>query len=143
TCKLFQSIGGYSADLSTDSGIKHQSLAVAVESPTRVEEEAYQRRQREQSEKDRYEAARGEPPANAERRSGRVARVKAGGSLGYLNLRSGPGQSYGVVTRIPAGADGVVLGGRCVNARDGKSAYPFCTVTWRGHVGWVSSNGLE
>jgi hypothetical protein len=30
TCKLFQSIGGYSADQSTDSGIKHQILAVTV-----------------------------------------------------------------------------------------------------------------
>ena len=36
TCKLFQSIEGYSDDQSTDSGIKHQTLAVAV--PPRLNE---------------------------------------------------------------------------------------------------------
>jgi len=36
TCKLFQSIGGYSADQSTDSGIKHQTLALGV--PPRLNE---------------------------------------------------------------------------------------------------------
>jgi hypothetical protein len=69
--------------------------------------------------------------------------VKREVSLGYLNLRSGPGQDQKVLARIPAGATGVVLAGSCVPPRDSASGYPFCLVEWNGLRGWVSSNGLE
>lgn len=70
-------------------------------------------------------------------------RIKRDISLGYLNLRSGPGQDQKVLVRIPAGSTGVVMRGRCVAPKDSTSAYPFCLVEWNGYEGWVSSNGLE
>jgi hypothetical protein len=69
--------------------------------------------------------------------------VKRDVSLGYLNLRSGPGQDQKIVARIPAGSTGVVMTGSCIAPRDGSSAYPFCMVEWNGLQGWVSSSGLE
>ncbi len=69
--------------------------------------------------------------------------VKREVSLGYLNLRSGPGQDQKVLARIPAGTTGVVVTGSCIAPRDGSSSYPFCPVEWNGLRGWVSSNGLE
>jgi hypothetical protein len=69
--------------------------------------------------------------------------VKRGVSLGYLNLRAGPGQDDKVLTRIPAGTTGVVMKGACVMPIDSNSTYPFCFVEWNGQRGWVSSNGLE
>jgi len=70
-------------------------------------------------------------------------KIKRDISLGYLNLRSGPGQDQKVLVRIPAGSTGVVMRGRCVAPKDSTSAYPFCLVEWNGYEGWVSSNGLE
>jgi hypothetical protein len=70
-------------------------------------------------------------------------RIKRDISLGYLNLRSGPGQDQKVLVRIPAGSTGVVMRGRCIAPKDSTSAYPFCLVEWNGYEGWVSSNGLE
>ncbi len=70
-------------------------------------------------------------------------RIKRDVSLGYVNLRSGPGQDQKVLIRIPAGSTGVVMRGRCVAPKDNASAYPFCLVEWNGYEGWVSSNGLE
>jgi len=70
-------------------------------------------------------------------------RIKRDISLGYLNLRSGPGQDQKVLVRIPAGSTGVVMRGRCITPKDSTSAYPFCLVEWNGYEGWVSSNGLE
>ena len=70
-------------------------------------------------------------------------KIKRDISLGYLNLRSGPGQDQKVLVRIPAGSTGVVMRGRCITPKDSTSAYPFCLVEWNGYEGWVSSNGLE
>ena len=70
-------------------------------------------------------------------------KIKRDISLGYLNLRSGPGQDQKVLVRIPAGSTGVVMRGRCIAPKDSTSAYPFCLVEWNGYEGWVSSNGLE
>jgi TIR domain-containing protein len=70
-------------------------------------------------------------------------RIKREVSLGYLNLRSGPGQDQKVLVRIPAGSTGVVMRGRCVAPKDNTSSYQFCLVEWNGYEGWVSSNGLE
>ena len=69
--------------------------------------------------------------------------VKYGVSLGYLNLRSGPGQNEKVLAHIPAGTHGVIMIGTCVAPTDSKSEYPFCHVKWKELDGWVSSNGLE
>ena len=69
--------------------------------------------------------------------------VKREVSLGYLNLRAGPGQDQSVVARIPAGAAGVAVTGSCAPPKNGASGYPFCPVEWNGLRGWVSSNGLE
>jgi hypothetical protein len=74
---------------------------------------------------------------------GAVKSVKLDVSLGYLNLRGGPGQDQTVIDRIPAGATGIVVIGSCVPSADGRSRYPFCPVEWNGQRGWVSSSGLE
>ena len=50
-----------------------------------------------------------------------------------LNLRSGPGTSFGVLTVLPAGAI-VTLTGQTQNG--------FRSVTWGGFTGWVSSTYL-
>jgi uncharacterized protein YraI len=60
---------------------------------------------------------------------------------GYLNMRSGPGQKHDIITSIPAGSE--VQRGSCVQADDGISTFPWCKVRWNGHIGWVSSGGLE
>jgi hypothetical protein len=64
-------------------------------------------------------------------------------SLGYMNLRSGPGQDQKILARIPAGSTGVTVTGACMAPKDSASVYPFCPVEWNGLQGWVSSNGLE
>jgi hypothetical protein len=69
--------------------------------------------------------------------------VKRDVSLGYLNLRIGPGQDQAVLAKIPAGTRGVYETGACVPPKDHISSYPFCPVDWDGLRGWVSSNGLE
>ena len=133
-CRLFQTIGGYSTDQDTDSAIKHQNT-----------EDASNHLQ--QAEPPLAPAIAPQPQAKAPSNSVSpqkvIKRVKRDVSLGYLNLRSGPGQNYDVVIRVPAGAGGVILSGRCASSHDGKSAFPFCLVEWSGHAGWVSSNGLE
>ena len=71
-----------------------------------------------------------------------VARaVKRNVSLGYLNLRTAPGQDEAVVVRIPAGATAMV--GGCVRPNDGVSRYSFCRAGYRGMKGWASANGFE
>jgi hypothetical protein len=71
-----------------------------------------------------------------------VARaVKRNVSLGYLNLRTAPGQDEAVVVRIPAGATAMV--GGCVRPNDGVSRYSFCRAEYRGMKGWASANGFE
>jgi hypothetical protein len=83
-------------------------------------------------------------PAKLAAPAGAVSkRVKRDVSLGYLNMRGGPGQNYQVITRIPAGSSGIAVTGACASAKDRLSAFPFCQVEWNGHQGWVSSNGLE
>jgi hypothetical protein len=84
-----------------------------------------------------------ESPTNGGPDTSVTKSVKQEVSLGYLNLRSGPGQNQKVVTRIPGGATGVVLIEPCVPPNDGISTFPFCHVEWKGYQGWVSSNGLE
>jgi uncharacterized protein YraI len=64
-------------------------------------------------------------------------------SEGYLNMRTGPGQQHPIVAAIPAGTGDVVLAGRCVDPNDGISTYQWCPVRWNGHIGWVSSGGLQ
>lgn len=71
-----------------------------------------------------------------------VARaVKRNVSLGYLNLRTAPGQDEAVVARIPAGATAMV--GSCVRPNDGVSRHSFCRAEYRGMKGWASANGFE
>jgi hypothetical protein len=70
-------------------------------------------------------------------------KVKRDVAVGYLDLRKGPGQSYQLVTRIPAGANGVTVTGACATAKDGPSAFQYCQVLWYRYQGWVASNGLE
>lgn len=75
--------------------------------------------------------------------AGATKRVKKGVSLGYLNMRSGPGTQHTVVTQIPAGSGGVRLTNTCAQSSDRTSRYAYCLVEWRGNRGWVSINGLE
>jgi hypothetical protein len=69
-------------------------------------------------------------------------KVRRDVALGYLDLRKGPGQNYQLVTRIPAGANGVTVTGACASAKE-LSAFPFCQVLWYRYQGWVASSGLE
>jgi hypothetical protein len=70
-------------------------------------------------------------------------RIKQGVSHGYQNMRSGPGQSHGIVAQIPAGTGGIAAAGGCQDPDDGKSRYVWCKYSWQGLTGWMSSNGLE
>lgn len=70
-------------------------------------------------------------------------RIKDNVSLGYMNLRTGPGLNQAIITRVPAGTNGVLVRGPCVPASDKESRYPFCPVEWNGYTGWISSSGLE
>jgi hypothetical protein len=70
-------------------------------------------------------------------------KVKRDVALGYLDLRKGPGQNYQLVTRIPAGANGVTVTGACAAAKGGLGAFPYCQVLWYRYQGWVASSGLE
>jgi hypothetical protein len=69
-------------------------------------------------------------------------KVKRDVALGYLDLRKGPGQNYQLVTRIPAGANGVTVTGACASSKE-LSAFPYCQVLWYRYQGWVASSGLE
>jgi hypothetical protein len=133
-CRLFQTISGYSTDQDTDSAIKHQNTDDASNHPQQAEPPLAP------AIAPQLQAT---APASSVSPQKVIKRVKQDVSLGYLNLRSGPGQNYDVVTRVPAGAGGVIFSGRCATPHDGKSAFPFCLVEWSGHVGWISSNGLE
>ena len=68
-------------------------------------------------------------------------RIAAGVSEGILNMRSGPGQDHKLVVSIPANSRGVVVK-TCRDSDDGRSRYKWCKARWRGHTGWLSSNGL-
>ncbi len=59
-------------------------------------------------------------------------------SQGIQNMRSGPGTNFPLVTSMPAGATGVLVG-QCRPAQDRRSAHPWCEVNWRGHSGWTSA----
>jgi uncharacterized protein YraI len=50
-------------------------------------------------------------------------------ATGNVNMRTGPGTSYGIITTIPAGAPIQLLG--CPG---------WCQVIYAGRQGWVSSN---
>ena len=128
TCKEFQTVAGYIPDHVSDSGVKRQ-VRITVAEPPLAPAVTPQLETR--------------LPTNPLSPPVITKRVKRDVSLGYLNLRSGPGQNFDILTRVPAGASGVILSGQCVSPDDGKSAFPFCLVEWSGHRGWVSSNGLE
>jgi uncharacterized protein YraI len=51
-----------------------------------------------------------------------------------LNMRTGPGTGYPVITAMPDGA--------IVNVRGCTSGYSWCRVDWRGRDGWASANYL-
>lgn len=70
-------------------------------------------------------------------------RVKSLVSGGYINLREGPGLDQSVVAEIPAGESIIVDESDCRPGSDGRTRYPFCRVTWKGHVGWASASGFE
>jgi hypothetical protein len=59
-------------------------------------------------------------------------------SQGIQNMRSGPGTNFPLVTSMPAGATGVLVG-QCRPPQDRRSAHPWCEVSWRGHSGWTSA----
>ena len=65
-------------------------------------------------------------------------RVLPNVSQGIHNMRAGPGVNFPLVTSIPAGATGLIVG-RCQTARDGRSAHPWCEVSWREFSGWTSA----
>ena len=75
-------------------------------------------------------------------------RVKQDVTDGYLNMRTGPGVGFEIMTRIPAGVgditpirkDGSV---ECVMPRDRSSRHPFCQLEWHHFRGWLSSINLE
>jgi uncharacterized protein YraI len=64
-------------------------------------------------------------------------RVLSTVSEGILNMRTGPGTGHPLVVAIPAGATGVQVG-ECRQPDDGGKK-PWCSVSWRGYRGWVSS----
>jgi hypothetical protein len=70
-------------------------------------------------------------------------RIKDNVSLGYMNLRTGPGLNQAIITHVPAGTNGILVKGPCVSATDNESSYPFCPVEWNGYTGWISLSGLE
>lgn len=117
---------------------ERQARAVAEADAKRKADEARQQQAAVSAEQERR--AKTGPEASP---TAVTKRIKRDISLGYLNLRSGPGQDQKVLVRIPAGSTGVVMRGRCVAPKDSTSAYPFCLVEWNGYEGWVSSNGLE
>jgi uncharacterized protein YraI len=61
-----------------------------------------------------------------------VAEAAPGTATGSVNLRTGPGTSYAVITTIPAGAR--------VNVQGCPS---WCQVTYNGQSGWASSNYIS
>ena len=117
---------------------ERQARAAAEADAKRKADEARQQQAAVSAEQERRAKAGPEASPTAV-----TKRIKRDISLGYLNLRSGPGQDQKVLVRIPAGSTGVVMRGRCVAPKDNASAYPFCLVEWNGYEGWVSSNGLE
>lgn len=70
-------------------------------------------------------------------------RVKASPSVGYVNMRSGPGQNYPILEQIPNGERVRELPNRCAQAEDGISKFPFCTYLWNGRMGWINKSGIE
>jgi uncharacterized protein YraI len=64
-------------------------------------------------------------------------RVLSTVSEGILYMRTGPGTGHPLVVAIPAGATGVQVG-ECRQPDDGGKK-PWCSVSWRGYRGWVSS----
>ena len=64
---------------------------------------------------------------------------------GVLRIRSGPGQGWPVVGTIPqyVALSGNVDQGRCVQADDGISQFPWCWVNYQGARGWASACGLR
>jgi uncharacterized protein YraI len=58
-----------------------------------------------------------------------AAEADVGTATGSVNMRTGPGTAYPVITTIPAGAEVEVLG--CPT---------WCQVVYAGREGWASSN---
>jgi Protein of unknown function (DUF4236)/Bacterial SH3 domain len=69
----------------------------------------------------------------------RTYRVVNVGARDSLKLRAGPGSKYPVVTKIPAGTRGIMLGHK--RARNGTTMWQ--EVSWNGYVGWVSQNHVQ
>lgn len=65
-------------------------------------------------------------------------RVLPNVSQGIHNMRSGPGTHYPLVTSMPAGATGILVG-RCRPPEDGRSRHAWCEVKWQNFSGWASS----
>lgn len=63
-------------------------------------------------------------------------------TLGYANMRNGPGLTWDVVTQIPEGTEGVERIGACVPPDDGKTINMWCPVAWNGFKGMVSATNL-
>jgi hypothetical protein len=56
-------------------------------------------------------------------------------TLANLNLRNGPGTSYGIIVVIPQGST--------VQVVDGTSQNGFVNITWSGNTGWSSAKYLQ
>jgi hypothetical protein len=74
-------------------------------------------------------------PKQIESRAMRRFRITENADNGYLNLRSGPGVTYGVIAQMPVGTTGLI--GNYVPLDGGY--VPFCEVEWNGQRGWASS----
>jgi hypothetical protein len=57
---------------------------------------------------------------------------------GILNMRTGAGVQYPIVTSIPAGSVGIESDKTCPSSDAG-----WCLVRWASYVGWVHASGLQ
>ena len=64
-------------------------------------------------------------------------------SLGFANMRQGPGLGWPVVSQIPKGARDVRQRGDCVASDDGITKDRWCLVTWGSYTGHVSATNLQ
>lgn len=69
---------------------------------------------------------------------GGTFRVTSSAPYGYLPIRSGPGLGHSIVVKIRAGTGGIRLG-TCQAGDDERSQKPWCTATWNGYFGWIST----
>ncbi len=66
----------------------------------------------------------------------KVINVESGG---YLNMRSGPGTTNSVVTKLPANGDGIVATGE----EKKVGSVTWAKVYWHGKGGWISKSYLK